>query len=192
MGHPSEKVLRKLPYVSQLSSKNKDGCDVCFRAQQPRESFPSSHSRASRIFEFIHCDLWGSYKTRSSCGASYFLTIVDDFSRSVWVYLLYNKMEVEIMFLNFVALIDRQFGQKIQRVRSDNGKEFKCLNEYFFKHGIIFETSCVGTPQQNGRVERKHKHILNVARAIRFQGHLPLHFWGDCILAACHLINRTP
>lgn len=191
LGHPSEKVLRQVPCVSISSSLNKDGCDVCFRAKQPRESFPLS-SRASRIFELVHCDLWGPYGFRSSCGASYFLTIVDDFSRSVWVFLLFNKLEVETMFLNFVALINRQFGQKIKRVRSDNGTEFKCLNAYFQKNGIIFETSCVGTPQQNGRVERKHKHILNVARALRFQGHLPLKFWGECVMAACYLINRTP
>lgn len=44
----------------------------------------------------------------------------------------------------------------------------------------------IGTPRKNGRVER------NVARALRFQGHLPKRFWGECVLDACHLINRTP
>ena len=72
----------------------------------------------------------GPYRHVSSSAARYFLTIVDDFSRVVWTYLLIDKLEVFDMFMSFVAMIDRQFSQTIQVVQSDNGTEFNCLLDW--------------------------------------------------------------
>lgn len=58
-------------------------------------------------------------------------------------------------------------------------------------HGIICQSSWPHT-LHNGVVERRHKHILETAKAIRFQRHLPIRFWGECILSAVHIINRIP
>lgn len=145
-----------------------------------------------KVFQLIHCDLWGPYRTTAFCGARYFLTIVDEYSRATWIYLLIDKKEVSMNLCNFIAIVERQFNKQVKTVRSDNGIEFTCLGNYFSKHGIVHETSCVGTPQQNGRVECKHRHILNVARALRFQANLSIKFWGECILTAGYLINRNP
>ena len=75
------------------------------------------------------------------------MTIVDDYSRAVWIYLRIDKKEVTQMLLNFFALVERQFNKHVKIFRSDNEIEFVCMKNYFSKHGIIFQTSCVGTPQ---------------------------------------------
>lgn len=120
------------------------------------------------------------------------MTIVDDYSRAVWTYLLLEKSEVQHVFKRFIAYADKQFSKPVRMVRSDNGTEFMVLSSFFKDHGIVHQTSCVDTPQQNGRVERKHRHILNVSRSLLFQANLPVKFWGEAILTAAHLINRTP
>ncbi|KAL0405284.1 UNVERIFIED_CONTAM: Retrovirus-related Pol polyprotein from transposon RE1 [Sesamum latifolium] len=68
----------------------------------------------------------------------------------------------------------------------------KALSNLLHSRGIIHQKSCIYTPQQNGVVERKHRHLLQVARALMFQSHLPREFWADSLLAATYIINKLP
>lgn len=63
---------------------------------------------------------------------------------------------------------------------------------FFHSLGIIYQSSCTATPQQNGIAECKHRHHLNVARALMFQDFISIWFWDLCILATCYLINLSP
>ena len=105
-----------------------------------------------------------------------------------------DKSETSQIIKNFFHMVHTQFDAKVKIIRSDNGREFTSgtMNKFYNENGIVHRTSCVDTSQQNGRVERKHRHILNVARAIRFQANLLIKFWGECVLTTTYLINRTP
>lgn len=79
-------------------------------------------------------------------------------------------------------------------IGSDNAYEFQdgdCRNLYLEK-GILHQTSCVDRPQKNSRVERRHRNLLEMARALRLQAGLPVRMWGDCLLAAVYITNRAP
>lgn len=130
MGHPSAKVVGLLSgvVVSEISNKS---CDTCFHAKLLRNSFPLSINKSSKAFKLIHCDVWGPYRTPSFSGARFFLTIVDDYSHSVWIYLMIEKWETQTHLMDFVATIERQFQTMVKTIRSDNGLEFMCLTREF-------------------------------------------------------------
>ncbi|KAJ8626780.1 hypothetical protein MRB53_020087 [Persea americana] len=137
LGHPSLKVTKLVPGVSVKENKYRleKNCEVCQRAKQTRDKFPVSEHKASSIFELIHCDLWGPYNTPSSCGATYFLTIVDDYSRSVWVYLLVDKTETRDKFASRsrrCVFVGYPYGQKGWRLYDLD----KC--EYFVSRDVVF------------------------------------------------------
>ena len=58
--------------------------------------------------------------------------------------------------------------------------------------GIIHQSSCIDTPQQNGVAKQKNRHVLDVARSIMFTMNVPKIFWGEVNLTSVYLINRMP
>jgi len=196
LGHMS---VGKMSLVSQHAHFHNNArnfvCEICPQAKQHRLPFPTSHISTSHTFELLHIDTWGPYHTKTPAGHRYFLTIVDDYSRGTWTHLMVTKDEALTLIKRFVIMAKTQFGQIVRIIRSDNALELGRSNEalsFFAETGIKHETSCVHTPQQNGVVERKHKHLLEVSRALMFQSALPLRFWGECVLTATYLINRMP
>uniref|UniRef100_A0A2N9J8J4 CCHC-type domain-containing protein n=1 Tax=Fagus sylvatica TaxID=28930 RepID=A0A2N9J8J4_FAGSY len=61
-------------------------------------------------------------------------------------------------------------------------------------HSDIWGPSPTATEpsQQNGRAERKHRHILDSVRAFLISASCPERFWGEAALTAVYTINRLP
>jgi hypothetical protein len=165
-------------------------CDICHLARHKRLAYKLSNNKASKCGELIHFDIWGPTSVHSLHGHRYFLTAVDDHSRFTWVILLKSKSEVGTLVMQFVKMIETQFNALVKTIRTDNGPEF-LIPQFYASRGINHQTSCVETPQQNGRVERKHQHLLNVGRSLLFQSKLPTKFWSYAIVHATYIINRV-
>ena len=166
-------------------------CDTCHYSKQRKLPFQLSTTVSKAPFDLIHVDIWGPYCTSSVDGFKYFLTVVDDMSRFTWIKLMASKSDTRSHLIGFVSYIKTQFGIDVKVVRSDNGNEF-AMTDFYRQKGIQHQLSCVETPQQNGVVERKHQHILNVARSLMFQSHLPIIFWSFAVRYVVQLINILP
>ena len=98
------------------------------------------------------------------------------------------------IFKPFFTGIKTQLNALLHIFRSDNACEYfyTSLSQFFDYHGIIHQSSCPYTSQQNSVAKRKMRHLLEVTRTLKFHMRVPKSYWSDAVLTACHLINRMP
>nr|GFB78251.1 retrovirus-related Pol polyprotein from transposon TNT 1-94 [Tanacetum cinerariifolium] len=132
-------------------------------------------TRLDIFFDFLECDggsvqlgdnreckirgeLNASVKEKDSLaqveslgGKRYFLSIVNDYSRRVWVYILRFKHEAFGKFKEWKHFVENQTWRTVKKLRTDNGLEF-CNWEFeqlCIESGIARHLTVAGMPQQN-------------------------------------------
>uniref|UniRef100_A0A1J3J2T0 Retrovirus-related Pol polyprotein from transposon TNT 1-94 n=4 Tax=Noccaea caerulescens TaxID=107243 RepID=A0A1J3J2T0_NOCCA len=190
LGHPHSRALKLM--LPNISFDN-DKCESCILGKHCKTVFPSSSTVYEKCFDLIHSDVWTS-PCLSRENHKYFVTFIDEKSKYTWLTLLPSKDRVLEAFINFQSYVTNHYNAKIKTFRSDNGGEYtsKAFKQFLDKNGIIHQTSCPYTPQQNGVAERKNRHLMEVARSMMFHTNVPKRFWGDAVVTACYLINRIP
>ncbi|CAL9015454.1 unnamed protein product [Prunus brigantina] len=87
-----------------------------------------------------------------------------------------------------------EFATSIKTFQSDGGGEFvsKDFQTYLGSKGILHHKSCPYTPEQNGRAERKHRHLVETAVTLLTTAALPSKYLFHALSTANYLINRMP
>ena len=121
LGHVSSSRFHSLKQIdSAITLDHTNVCDICPLAKQRRLPFSVSQSNSNKSIDLIHCDIWGPFGTTYS-GFRYFLTIVDDFTRCTWVYMIKARSEVPSLIKTFCKMVVNQFSSFAKSIRSNNG-----------------------------------------------------------------------
>ena len=86
-------------------------CEKCVLGKSSIVKFSTGVHNSKGTLDYIHVDLWGPVQT-----TSYFLSLINDFSRMVWVYVLKNKEDVFKKFKNWKTLVETQASRKVKKV----------------------------------------------------------------------------
>ncbi|GJY28594.1 putative ribonuclease H-like domain-containing protein [Tanacetum coccineum] len=200
LGHLNFKNLNKLVKdnlvrgLPSKSFKNDHTCVACQKGKQHKASCKAKIDRyVTHPLHTLHMDLFGPTSVRSINHASYCLVITDDCSRFCWVFFLAKKDETSSILKTFIRQIENQLNQKVKIIRSDNGTEFKnrVMLEFCGEKGIKQEFSNARTPQQNGVAERMNRTLIEAARTMLADSHLPTTFWAEAVNTACYTFNRV-
>ena len=149
----AKQMVEGLPLIRRLEQV----CDDCALCKHHRKLFPSmSAYRAQSNLELTHGDLCGPITPRTPGGKSYFLLIMDDYSRYMWLELLATKDEALSYIKSFKSAAEVESGCRLKVFRTDRGGEFisNAFADYCKEHGIKRNTTTPYTAQQNGVVER--------------------------------------
>jgi hypothetical protein len=125
----------------------------------------------------VFFDVWGP--TPSSVGRhNYYVSFIDDFSKFTLIFLFKNKFEVFSKFHIFQQHVERLLNHKIIAMQTyyGGGGEYEKLNSFFTRIGIAHHVLCPHTHQQNGVVERKHHHTVEVSLSLLSHASMPLKF----------------
>jgi hypothetical protein len=168
-------------------------CHACQLGRHVRLPFLTSSSRATSIFDLIHCDVWTS-PVISISGYKYYLLILDDFSHYLWTFPIRQKSDTFPTLSHFFAWVSTQFGRTIRSIQCVNDREFynNASRDFFLSRGIHLRMSCPYTSPQNGRAERMIRTANDVTRSLLFQASLPPHYWAEALTTATYLLNRLP
>jgi GAG-pre-integrase domain/Integrase core domain len=199
-GHLNFQALRKLSQeglVEGLSLVNhvEQLCNGYFIGKQRRTPFPQEATfRAKEVLELIHGDLCGPITPSTPAGNQYFLLMVDDYSRYMWIALLKSKDRTFQSFKEIKVAVEVEVDTKLKAFRIDRGGGFRS-NEfisYCKQVGLKRYLTAPYSPQQNGVVKRRNQTVMAMARSMMRSMNMPAKFWGEAVTTALYILNRAP
>ncbi|KAM0916826.1 hypothetical protein ACQ4PT_009866 [Festuca glaucescens] len=183
-------LVRGLPHIDHADEL----CEACLAGKQRRQPFPQkARFRAQRPLELVHGDLCGPITPPMPGGHRYILVMINDRSRYMWVELLGSKDKAAQAIIKVQAAAEVECGHKLHVLRTDRGGEFTSAT--FYQHcakaGVQRHLTAPNTPQQNGVVERRNQTLLRMARSMMKAKQVPSMFWGEAVLTAAFILNRS-
>lgn len=185
-----DELVRGLPVLSQVHQV----CEACLAGKHRRAPFPhQALHRSTEPLALVHGDLCGPITPATPSGNRYFLLLVDDYSRYMWLVLLATKDGAPAAIKRVQAAAERKSGHELLALCTDCGGEFtaKHFAEYCEELGVRHELTAPYSPQQNGVVERWNQSVVGMARSMLKAKGLPGMFWGEAVNSAVYLLNRS-
>jgi Reverse transcriptase (RNA-dependent DNA polymerase)/Integrase core domain len=185
-----EGLVEGLPFIEHVEQV----CEGCLVGKQRRATFPTkTQFRASETLELMHGDICGPILPSTPAGNRYFLLLVDDYSRFMWIALLPSKDKAFTAFKGIKVAVEVEQNKKLKALRTDRGGEFKSVEfeEYCKENGIKRYMTAPYSPQQNGIVERRNQTVMGMVRSMLKAMKVPVQFWDEAVTTAIYILNRA-
>ena len=170
-----EELVRGMPLLDHPEQL----CDACLAGKHRRTPFPQrALARSTDVLQLLHGDLYGPITPPTPSGNRYFLLLVDDYSRYMWIALLPSKDGAAVAIKRIQAAAELKAGKPVRALRTDRGGEFLAgdFEQFCIDLGVHRQLSAPYSSQQNGVVERRNQSVVGTARCMLKAKQLPGEF----------------
>ncbi|CAB1115388.1 unnamed protein product [Ectocarpus sp. CCAP 1310/34] len=173
-------------------------CGVCQITKHKQSPHPKQSTRElSRPGQLVVIDNMGPVNPPAKYkGGSfpYACKITDDYTKMKEVYLLRKKSDTTEAVHTYNMCVAAAGGYRIETIRCDKGGENTGseFRDYCKNSAIKLEYAATNTPQQIGVSERDGQTLAGVTRCLLKDGDFPPSMWGELMLTAAYLLNRSP
>jgi hypothetical protein len=118
-------LSKRVKGVEKTSKIEKKDCDICIQSKITAKISRKPLENSSTYLELIYSDIGGPYTPKTIDGNKYYVTFLDSAIKWAEIRLLKSKEEVYNSFIEFITLEERNSGQILKRLHTDNGLEYK-------------------------------------------------------------------
>lgn len=94
MSYKNLQVLVRDGVLKKGDVGKEEFCENCVMEKSKKVSFEAGKHETDHVLDYVHANLWGSSHVQLPMSSNqYFLSIIDDHSRKVWIYFLKSKDE---------------------------------------------------------------------------------------------------
>jgi transposase InsO family protein len=124
--------------------------------------------QVERRLELVHGDLCGPISPVTPRGNKYFLLLVDDLSRYMWIAVIPSKDCAVAAIKDIQAWVEGESGLKLKALRTDRRGEFTTTEfaDYCTAEGVHHQHTVPYNPQQNDIVECQNGTVVATARSM--------------------------
>uniref|UniRef100_A0AAV1U784 Integrase catalytic domain-containing protein n=1 Tax=Peronospora matthiolae TaxID=2874970 RepID=A0AAV1U784_9STRA len=114
-------------------------------------------------------------------GNRYLFSFIDQKSNYCRVFLARTKNAAVKQFEAFLVHCEKRFGFKVHVLRTDGGGVYDNVDLLCKRTGVARQVSKARNQASNGKAERMHRTVLNLAHSTIFPCALPFQFWRDVV-----------
>lgn len=144
-------------------------CEVCQARKQRHTSFPEQAKyRARELLDLVHGNLCGPIAPATSGGNKYFLLLVDDLSRYMWVVAIPSKDYAMAAIKEIQVRAEGESGCMLRALHVDRGGKFTFMEfiEYCMMEAVQSQHTAPHIPQQNNMMEHRNVRVVATVRSM--------------------------